>query len=410
MAGENVDPTWTLMLLIGSLCLVGFLVWWGFRDEFLEAIRYIRLAEIAVIAPFNDQADACFTWLREAKVGNAVPTSPVITASLGCFGPKFITSLPSTAKMTYFSVTPDSLGYIGRLVGSYLRWILVPVCAFVVYYALYKTDRNKFRTAFGLESFIKVQAKVWPVIAPIVNFNPAKSSSRVIGDPVPSKLPLFAESLAPEEWLSYHQVNVVKSLPEREAMYSAFAMQLGPRWAGYGKLPPYIQALVAAFALKGVQKRDESDELLGRISLCWSDKKGFKLTPELASEIKGLLKDPKVGGEAQKIIEKHAYRSTAVLGMLKWARFMGGVLASAQFLWLRGVDRHLWYALNNLGRRSFHTEGSGAMAHYMAEEIAQKALVVPRLETAIVTMNKYVSEKQPEIPPYSEGTKITRRT
>ena len=53
---------------------------------------------------------------------------------------------------------------------------------------------------------------------------------------------------------------------------------------------------------------------------------------------------------------------------LWYARSEGGVLAPAQFLWLRGHDRALWYPLNNLGRKSFHIEAMGAMCQYKAEK------------------------------------------
>jgi hypothetical protein len=44
-----------------------------------------------------------------------------------------------------------------------------------------------------------------------------------------------------------------------------------------------------------------------------------------------------------------------------------GILASAEFLWLKEQDRVLWYALNNVGRKAFHVEGVGVMAHYASQ-------------------------------------------
>ena len=70
---------------------------------------------------------------------------------------------------------------------------------------------------------------------------------------------------------------------------------------------------------------------------------------------------------------------------------------------MRGADRALWYPLNNLGRRAFHSEGAGAMAHFMAEEAAQKPLPMPRLDTAIVTINQYLAQTAAKIPPREEA-------
>jgi intracellular multiplication protein IcmP len=126
--------------------------------------------------------------------------------------------------------------------------------------------------------------------------------------------------------------------------------------------------------------------------------------------VKKLVNDPEVGGKALNIADQHAYRTTALLGVLKWARWMGGVLAPAHFLWLRGVDRNLWYPMNNLGRRSFHVEGAGAMAHFMAEQSAKKPLPMPRLDTAIVTLNQYFNPPDRPAPtvPQHEANKKSR--
>ncbi|NCC04030.1 MAG: hypothetical protein EOM37_08310 [Proteobacteria bacterium] len=399
MAGSNEDPTTTFLLVLGVFGLLGYAVWYFFRIEILTAIQYIRLVELAPLALFSDHVQYCVSWLKNASVTSEVPSDDVIMATRGCFGASRVASMPVIDAMNYYTVTPKSLGEIGRLLGSFVRWPLVIACCGVAYFALYKSKRNGFRVKYDLESFIKIQGLVWPIIAPIVKFNPAKASSRVPGQLVPAKLPTFAEALSPEEWLAMHVIPVNKNVPQKEAVHAAFLKQLGPRWTGIDDLPPYMRALFAAFALKGAQKRDESDEFLGRIATCWSPKGGFRMTPPIAAEVKKILKDPEIGGKALEVASKHAYRTTAMLGVLKWARFMGGVLASASFLWLRGVDRDLWYAANNLGRRSFHTEGAGALAHFMAEDLAGKPLMVPRLETAIISINKYMGENAVQIPP-----------
>ena len=55
------------------------------------------------------------------------------------------------------------------------------------------------------------------------------------------------------------------------------------------------------------------------------------------------------------------------------------------------------------GRRSFFAEGAGAIAHFMAEEDAQKALPIPRMDTAIVTLNIYMGGDVPvQVPPHEE--------
>jgi len=408
MAGNSSDdPTWLLFFLIAIFVGVCWVVWLFFGPQLMEMIRYIRLVELAIVSPIDSHAAACLPWLWHVPNREVMPSQVVYDATMRCFGGSEIRSLPLATKMNYYHLTPDSLGFISRLAGDYLRWVLLAVCGYYSYYALFVSKRNAFKIRHNLESFIKVQSEMWPVIAPIKNFNPSKHSARILGQEVPDRIPLFAEPFAPEEWLSFYRVPVVNGVPDRECVRRAFCLQLGPRWTGFDALPPYIQGLVAAYALKGVQKREESDNFLGRLSTYWSAEGGFKPSAEMMAEIKSILKDPAVGGKALAVADRHAYRTTALLGLLKWARFMGGVLAAAQFLWLRGVDRELWYSLNNQGRRSFHTEGAGAIAHFMAEEHAGKALPIPRMDTAIVTLNIYMGGDTPvQVPPREEPAKV----
>jgi intracellular multiplication protein IcmP len=393
------DAMWTMLWLAVVLALGAAIFWHYFKGPVLEVLRWVRFGELWVVSFFTNRNDACIDWLRHARLEDTSPSMDMITWTNQCFGTDYLNGIPTKDQGSYFMLSASSMSGIEQIAGRYYRWPFVAAFACIAIYVIYISPRSKFRTRHTLESFIKVQSKMWPVIAPIVNFNPIKSSARTPGSTVPDKLPLFAEALSPEEWISWHRIPVTNGVADRETTRRAFLLQLGPRWNGIEGQPDHVRALFAAFALKGVQRREESDNLLGQISLCWTPKGGFALTSELISEINKLLGDAEIGGKAIDIAAQSAYRTTAMLNVLRWARMMGGVLAPAQFLWLRGTDRPLWYALNNLGRRSFHTEGAGALAHFMAEQNAKKPLPIPRIDTAIVTLNQYLAESGQSIPP-----------
>lgn len=403
-AGTGEDPTWHLLLFLFVFGLLIWMVWHFFRTEILEVVRYTRLLELYIFALFDSGARACLTWTRIAPVGNYLPTPEVYKATFDCFGAQNIRSMPPAEAIQFFNVSPSSMSYVNGIAMKYMRWVVAVFCGALGYYSLYMSPRNKFKTRHTLESFIKLQATMWPVISPIVKFNPTKHSARAPGDPIPDKLPIFAEALSPEEWISFHCIPVVNGIPDRELVRRALLLQLGPRWSGLKNLPPHALALFAAFALMGVQKREESESILSRLATAWSPSQGFQMDSKLADDVKKAAYDPEIGGEALKIADKYAFRTTALLGVLRWARFRGGVLAPAYFLWLRAEDRALWYPLNNLGRRAFHAEAAGAMAHFMAEETAGKPLPIPRIDTAIVTINQYLASHTVTIPPH-EGDK-----
>lgn len=373
------QPAIAFMVLVCAFLFLCWIFWKLYEFEILAILRYFRLFELYIlnIVSFGE-FNALIDLVKPGWLGGS--NDPY-------------QSIFSRAK---FVVTTEAIGH-------FIRWPAAGILFFWGLYSMFFSPRGKLKNEYSLEGLIKVQAKIWPIINPIVNFNPGKSSARSMGDAVPTDLPLFAEALSPEEWLAYHNITLVNGLPEREAVRKALIAQLGPRWAGPESLPPHQKALFAAFALKGAQKRTESDELLGEIALCWSDKSGFKMSLSVAKKVEEVMADPEIGGKAATIAKNFAYRTTALLGVLRWARSMGGVLAPAAFLWLRGEDRAIWYPLNNLGRRSYHSEAAGAMAHFMAELAAKKPLPIPRVETALITINQYLANNQVQIPERMES-------
>lgn len=69
-----------------------------------------------------------------------------------------------------------------------------------------------------------------------------------------------------------------------------------------------------------------------------------------------------------------------------------GVLACSDFLWLKTVDRPLWYMLQNVGRRAAFSEVAGAVAHWRIESRMQKRLMSPMIEEAVKALKIALSE------------------
>jgi len=391
--GNQGEPGVILLMVCILLGVLGYLFWYVSGDFWLNYFfRWLRFSELWIVNLFSHQYGACLDWLRVAPVAKDISPSPqVISLTNACFGSAFLNQIPSDSVGAYYRASIVSLSTIGGVAMGYYRWPLAAFLFGIGGWYILSSPYNKFLTKHTLESLIVTQAKMWPVISPIVKFNPSKSG-RILGDPVPDKLPIFAEALSPEEWISWNRISLTNGIPDRDAVRRAFIHQLGPRWNGVASLPLHMKGLLAAFALKGAQKREESDTFLGKLAECWYPDKGFRPSAELTSEIEKILKDPALNGKLLPILDQHAWRTTAMLGALRWARNNGGVLAPAQFLWVRAEDRSLWYPLNNLGRRAFHSEGAGAMAHFMAEIGAKKPLPIPRVDTAVVTLNTYLHD------------------
>jgi intracellular multiplication protein IcmP len=169
-----------------------------------------------------------------------------------------------------------------------------------------------------------------------------------------------------------------------------------------------MRALFAAFALHMAGRRVEAQLLLGELSNALSaagddepDGPEDPLCFPDASVIKAdaALRDFEVLAPAAAVAARHGYAHTAVMGLLNEARLKAGVLAPAQFVWLKLVDRRLWYALHSLG---FETDGfgrylhpnprieaAGARDHWAAERIAARPILTPEIERALNAARKF---------------------
>jgi intracellular multiplication protein IcmP len=277
-----------------------------------------------------------------------------------------------------------------RVAVTPIRFVFIGIMALLALFVMFKGPGTQYRRRMGLEGLMREQAKSFKAIVPFLKFDPRKQPFRAPGAPVPAELPIFAEALSPEEWLAFHEISYTGGQIDINRAWSALAQQLGNRWQGPLKLPLHAQGLYAACALKHVRKRKDCEALLNEMSVAWSADKGLRLPAKVKAQIRKIIKDPKIGGLLEPYANQHAYETTALLRCLQRARQEGGVVAPAEFLWLRGHDRNLWYPLNNLGRKSYHAEAAGAMVHFTNELIAGQKIPTPRFDEVIRGMEAYM--------------------
>lgn len=380
---------WMILLVI--LFIVGLIVWPMIDEPVKSAARWFRYGEMWLVALFVDADDYRIDW-----GGQKVPLA-------------YIMRLAESTPPNELSGEIFSLLSAGAM--QPFKWIFVAIMGVLALWCYTAGPGTQFRRKLSLDGLIGVQAKSFKVIQPFVTFNPSKLPSRAPGSPVPADLPIFAEALGPEEWVAYNQIATPDGKLDEQSTYMAFARQLGPRWQGYKTLPPYKQILLASFCLKAARKRKESEDMLGRIAACWSDDKGLQLSRDskLVGDARRVLGDAKIAGKALSQANMHAFQTTALLRALQCARQEGGVLAPAEFVWLRGHDRTLWYPLNNLGRQGFHLEALGAMSHFKAEKLTSRPIPRPKLDTAIGSLTEYMTSRRARPVPQLDYSNSKKR-
>lgn len=361
-----------LAIIFGALA---YMVWHFFSVPILNAVRWLRYGEMWITAQFVDR-DYTFPWR-----GQDVP---------------FFDTLKLARDMPAERIDGEFMSLISTAALLPIKWVVIALLLAIALWALFRGPGTQHRTKYSLDTLIRRMANIFPIIHPFIDYNPGNQTPRAPGSPVPAELPPFAEALGPEEWLAYNSIPAPDGKVNEDAAFKAFTKQLGPRWKGAQNLPPYKQILLASFCLKAARKRNEADDLLGRLALCWSHKGGLKLSRDkkLLKEARAILRNRDLAAKTLAKCNQHAWQTTALLRGLMTAREEGGVLAPAQFVWLRAYDRTLWYPLNNMGRQSFHMEAIGAVAHYKAEKMAQRPIPLPKVKDAVDSIVEYMQSSQ----------------
>lgn len=280
------------------------------------------------------------------------------------------------------TVDGTQLMTIGTGVGDYLRYpfvFILVVLAVVVYFG---NTTRVFKKIYNMKDLTESEKDTWPHITPIIGLDLIKQDidkgpwSMALSPMQFCKRYKILEEVRParREGMSRRDWDRVEVVLKRGEANQIFALQLGQLWKGPERLPPHARALFAAFAARINADTKSAAELLLQISASSKGKLNFAGT-------EALLKKHYNTKLVQQVVQSHAYVYTVMASMLERARD-DGVQASADFLWLKPLDRRLWYTLNTVGRQTPFTEVGGVFAHWVAEKEALRPLLVPVVEEA----------------------------
>lgn len=275
-------------------------------------------------------------------------------------------------------------------VGQYTRYpvfVLLFIFAFVLYQSNIKL---KFRHLHDMKT-LRLQEQVnWPAIMPVVKLDLAKEDIHV--GP-------WAMALSPLEFSRKYKLlkkdDEVLDNPVPGTEMTAgvrrgdakriFTLQLGPYFDGFERSPPQAQVMAAVFMARINRDRDAAIKILEVL-----DKTSTEGKPNYAIALPTLRKYQNTE-LVQEVIQKHAYLLTVMASLTQAAR-ADGVVASAEFLWLKPVDRRLWYMLNCVGRQTPFAEVAGPFAHWKAERALGRRCLVPMIDEAIKALEVAVKD------------------
>ncbi len=192
----------------------------------------------------------------------------------------------------------------------------------------------------------------------------------------------MVRALVPREYMSRNGIGVDRNTPQAEGCAYVMARQLGVAGLAFDTVPEYARDLAATFLVQAMRQGDGAEHglVLRKLAAVANE---FGSTSDTRQDLRRA-----VAGAIQSnadflsgVCNAHAFTATRLLRLLDLAR-RNGPCPPAEFLWLRKVDRPLYYALASLGRAVPFVEGAAAIAHYRHEIHAGTAVNVPKVDDA----------------------------
>ena len=354
--GQNTHSTYLWALVAITILLIAV---WFIAHSYLVSFFYsVKSAELSLIGLFSSSGDA----LKQTMAGT-----------------------PSA------DVTFSQLVQLCNDVGVYLRIPLaLSLFALAVVIYIYQPT-SRYKTIYDMETLLQAEKEQWPQITPVadkdlVAVNCEEGDWAMAMTPMQfakkngllklTKEELKEDKLAKETVYKY---GIEKGLAAR-----IFSMQLGKPWISIDELAPHNKALFAIFAAKAYRDRQVANALLAQLSASSRGALDYTGIDELLAKHRN-QPDVVIACNA------HAYEATVMIAMLQLAR-TDGVLASAEFLWLKTLDRRMWYILNTVGRQTAVPEVAGIYSHWKAESAIGRPLKIPMTQQATIALELAVQD------------------
>lgn len=321
---------------------------------------------------------------------------------LGHFTDTFVDADAEMLRANPYRASVRDLYGISHAIGRFWR---IPACVFIGLLALVCMVRaapSRFKRSFDLDGLVREQVPSFKMSAAFLG-RELSLTPPADGVPLPADYALTAD-----EWIGRFGCDANCVFYETRARRSLTA-QLGPRWAGPESASPgqaALRGLRPASHRSARGRHRAARRRVGRAGI-GRGQPTEPLVPagDMIVYASKLLENPEAFGEARRVTADHAYTAPAPMSLLNVARRRHGVLAPAQFAWLKLVDRPLWYALHSLG---FETEGIGrylhpnprlealgARDHWGVECAAGVPIIEPDLTRAMQTLRRPARARAP---------------
>lgn len=333
-----------IYISVGLVALIGFLGWLFYAD-IVKVIFYIKLHELKLVTFFdrNQNLQSVLNW------GMQIP---------------------------YKDVKLEDLIDLSKVVGNF---VVYPFMAIGVIFAIilyFRHPDNSFKTLETMETLADKMRPVFPAINVVKDYDLVNQS--IHEGP-------WAMALSPIEYCQKHKLlfrdDEGKVKVDEIRAKSLLVKQLGQPWQGIDKLLPHQRAIFAVLATYVNYQRKVADKMMEQLAHS-ADASTLKSGKLDYTGIENLIKQYANSPKVKEITSNHAYVLTVFSEMLSVAR-KTGIVANSLYLWVKPIDRSLWYTLNNVGRQAVFAETGAVRAHWLAEKELGYAVKSPMVDSVL---------------------------
>lgn len=281
-------------------------------------------------------------------------------------------------KIDIYTPKEWSFSTYADLSGTLRFYTAIPLLILLVPYGIKvykKNPLNKYKRKLTRQTLCESEVGLWPWIAPVIKLNIINMPLEE-GDWAMSDISLnFCRK--------YNLLND-KNIVQVDKARKVFISQFGPLWRGIDYLKPEEKALLACFL---AQLNGNPKEAVTGLSI---------LSASIAngdidySFVDGYIKKYAYTEKSEKAMSKNAYVYNVIATVFEECKPQGKIPPS-YFLWLKPVNRPLFYTLHCVGRRLPFPEVGGIFGHGLAEKTIGEKCINPYVDKAIAGLEEAIS-------------------
>ena len=283
----------------------------------------------------------------------------------------------------------DIANYIGSFLWPYFAFFYIKILL------SYKSKR-KYNEVHTADTILDQEKNIWHTIEPMLNVHPELEKDLESG---PWAMAKRAEHYGPDNnMITKSSSGFTLNFNQSETVFSK---QCGSKFKGIDGFNEHERWLYSMFLTKANRDGKTAQLMLDLLNDAHTSRdvpSGIKKQTliklnKLSNDMINKFADSEIENTAFK---EHYYTVCVLSRMLDEAR-KDGVLATSNFVWLRPLDRHLWYMLSNTGRGGIKKESgsasfvevAGPTCHMLSERILKRKISIPDVRQAIIAFDQY---------------------